>query len=356
MRRILLTILIGTLFLLTHQASLGHQEPTSFLELHFDDDGGLKASLVASVADLAHELNEVEPQMLLNRTILQQHEKRLIDILFSRLSLKADGTGLSTSSASASPVPERNDIRFEFEFDVPRQPREIGVECKLFPYDSRHRTYLNIYQGKSLSRQEVFEGNVTSAAFPIVEKQEIWKVIREFTYEGIRHIFIGPDHILFVIGLLLLGGSIGRLLRIITAFTIAHSITLCLATFQIISPPASVVEPVIALSIVVVGIHAFLGNELRDPRLWFAFSFGLIHGFGFASVLQEMELPRHALGVSLFSFNFGVEIGQACIILAVGPLLAFLRSRRPVAARHVTHFAALFVTTAGAFWFFQRLM
>lgn len=150
--------------------------------------------------------------------------------------------------------------------------------------------------------------------------------------------------------------SLGRLLRIITAFTIAHSITLCLATLQIISPPTSIVEPVIALSIVVVGIHSYLGNELRDPRLWFAFTFGLIHGFGFASVLQEMDLPHHALGVSLFSFNLGVEIGQACIILIVAPLLALLRSRSPLIARHVTQFAALSVTTAGAFWFFQRLM
>jgi hydrogenase/urease accessory protein HupE len=355
MRKVVFIILFGTLIWLTSQSSHGHQEPTSFLELHFENDG-LKASLVASVADLAHELEEVEPHMLLSPPVLQQQEKRLTEILLSRLSLVADGVELSASKSSATPVPDRDDIRFDFIFNSPPLPREIAVKCRLFPYDTRHRTYLNIYQGKSLSRQEVFEGNVSTAAFSLLGKQDILKVIREFTYEGVRHIFIGPDHILFVIGLLLLGGGLGRLLRIITAFTIAHSITLCLATFQIISPPASLVEPVIALSIVVVGIHAFLGNELRDPRLWFAFSFGLIHGFGFASVLQEMELPRHALGVSLFSFNLGVEIGQACIILAVAPLLALLRNRKPIAARHVTQFAALSVTTAGAFWFFQRLM
>jgi hydrogenase/urease accessory protein HupE len=207
-----------------------------------------------------------------------------------------------------------------------------------------------------LSRQEVFEGAVTNAAFAILAQQGIWNVIGEFTYEGVRHIFIGPDHILFVIALLLLGGNIGMLLRIVTAFTIAHTITLCLATFHIINPPASVVEPVIALSIVIVGIHAFLGNKLRDPRLWFAFIFGLIHGFGFASVLQEMELPRHALGISLFSFNVGVELGQACIILMVAPPLALLSKHKPVAARQMTQVAALFITTAGSFWLFQRLM
>lgn len=355
MRKIVFTCLLAALVWLTNQSSQGHQEPTSFLELHFESDG-LKASLVASVADLAHELEEVEPQMLLDRAVLRQHEKRLAELLLSRLRLSADGTKSSASWSAAAPVPERNDIRFDFRFDSPPQAREIALECRLFPYDSRHRTYLNIYQGKSLSRQEVFEGAVTTTTFFLSGKQGTWKVIREFTYEGIRHIFIGPDHILFVIGLLLLGGSMGSLLRIITAFTIAHSVTLCLATFQIISPPASVVEPLIALSIVVVGIHSYLGNELRDPRLWFAFTFGLIHGFGFASVLQEMELPRNAVGVSLFSFNLGVEIGQTCIILTAAPFLALLRIRKPAAARHVTRFAALFVTTAGAFWFFQRLV
>ncbi len=355
MRTFLLKFFSGLLVLLAIEAAQAHQEPTSFWDLHLESDG-LQASLVTSITDLAHELAEVEPQMLLNPSILRQHEKKLAEILLSRLQLKADGTTLVASLISSTPIPEREDIRFDFKYDGPPEVQALAVECKLFPYDSRHRTYLNIYQGKALLRQDVFKGDITTTAFPIAGKQEIWEVIREFTYEGIRHIFIGPDHILFVIGLLLLGGSVGRLLRIITAFTIAHSITLCLATFHILTPPASIIEPVIALSIVVVGIHAFLGNELRDPRLWFAFTFGLIHGFGFASVLQEMELPRHVLGVSLFSFNLGVEIGQACIILAVAPLLALLRNRKPLAARHVTQFAALSVTTAGAFWFFQRVM
>jgi hydrogenase/urease accessory protein HupE len=337
------------------QTLLGHQEPTSFLEFR-SGNNGLQASLVASTIDLAHELPEVEPRMLLAPHVLKKHEKKLAELLLARLHVKADGALLTASFASAVPLLERDDIRFQFNYQAPISPQILQVECKLFPYDSRHRTYLNIYQGASLSRQEVFEGDLSLKQIPIWQKQGVWQIIREFSYEGVRHIFIGPDHILFVVGLLLLGGSLGRLLKIATAFTVAHSITLCLATFQMICPPASVVEPVIALSIVVVGVHAFLGTELRDPRLWFAFTFGLIHGFGFASVLQEMELPRQAIGVSLFSFNLGVEIGQACIILAVAPAFAILRKHKPLAARHVTHFAALAITTAGAFWFFQRVM
>ena len=105
----------------------------------------------------------------------------------------------------------------------------------------------------------------------------------------------------------------------------------------------------------VVGIHSFYGQKKHDPRMLFAFGFGLIHGFGFASVLQEMELPAHALGWSLFAFNVGVEIGQACILIAVAPALAILGKNSPILARRLTHGLALGVTTAGAFWFFQRV-
>jgi hydrogenase/urease accessory protein HupE len=355
MRKSTSRILHAIIACLVVQFALAHDEPTSFLDLHLDGEQ-LRGSLVASTADLAHDLADVEPAMLLNPEVMKKHEEKIAKILLDRFSIKADGTPLVGSLTAAVTLPERGDVRLEFTYQGAAPQREVAVECRLFPYDPRHRTYLNFYQGQHLTRQEVFEGSSSVKQFTLAEKQGIWPIIKEFTYEGVRHIFIGPDHILFVIGLLLLGGNLGRLMRIITAFTIAHSITLCLATFQILSPPANIVEPVIALSIVVVGIHAFLGNELRDPRLWFAFAFGLIHGFGFASVLQEMELPRHALAIALFAFNFGVEIGQVCIILAVAPLMAMLRKRQPFAARHVTNFAALGITTAGAFWFFQRVM
>ncbi|MBC8126687.1 MAG: hypothetical protein H8M99_06020, partial [Gloeobacteraceae cyanobacterium ES-bin-144] len=166
MRSYILKILFGILVCIASQSSQGHEEPTSFLELHVES-GSLNASLVTSIADLAHELEEVEPQMLLNPSVLHQHEKQLVEILLSRLHLKADGITLTGSLISASPVPERDDIRFNLKYDGPPQLRELAVECKLFPYDSRHRTYLNVYQGKSMTRQEVFEGAVTTATFSI---------------------------------------------------------------------------------------------------------------------------------------------------------------------------------------------
>jgi hypothetical protein len=155
----------------------------------------------------------------------------------------------------------------------------------------------------------------------------------------------------------LLGGSLRRLLAIVTAFTLGHSLTLALATLHVVDPPARIIEPAIALSIVYVGADNLLvGTRGRDVRPWVALFFGLVHGFGFASVLRETGLPDRALGLSLFSFNLGVEIGQAAIVLVVSSALMLLRGRNaPLAARLAT-VGSVAVMLAGAFWFVERIL
>ena len=148
-----------------------------------------------------------------------------------------------------------------------------------------------------------------------------------------------------------------RLLAIVTAFTLGHSVTLALATLQIVEPPARLIEPAIALSIVYVGADNLLvGQRGRDVRPWVALFFGLVHGFGFASVLRETGLPPRALGVSLFSFNLGVEIGQAAIVVAVSAALRALRGHNAVLAARVATAGSVCVLLAGVFWFVERVM
>ncbi len=130
-----------------------------------------------------------------------------------------------------------------------------------------------------------------------------------------------------------------------------------MATLNVLNPPARIIEPAIALSIVFVGAHSlFASREKRDLRLIFAFCFGFIHGFGFANVLREMNLPRAALGWSLFSFNLGVEIGQACIVLTVAPLLALAHQRNALLGQRIVTASSVCVVLAGAFWFVQRVI
>ena len=161
---------------------------------------------------------------------------------------------------------------------------------------------------------------------------------------------------LFLVGiLLLLGGSVRQLAWVVTAFTAAHSLTLSVAVLGLATPPARLVEPAIALSVVYVGLDNLLVKSGRDLRPWIALGFGLIHGFGFASVLREMDLPGRALGWSLFSFNLGVEVGQLLVVLAAALALAALRARSERAWRRLAVAGSVVVMSAGSLWFVQRV-
>jgi hydrogenase/urease accessory protein HupE len=150
--------------------------------------------------------------------------------------------------------------------------------------------------------------------------------VRDFLALGVVHIFEGIDHVLFILGLLLVSTSLRGLVKTLTGFTIAHSITLILSTLSVITPPARLVDTLVALSIVYVGLENILRNTAdakgTDHRFWIASGFGLVHGFAFATNLREAGLPEgSALFWSLLSFNVGVEIAQVTIAAAAFPLL-----------------------------------
>jgi hydrogenase/urease accessory protein HupE len=192
------------------------------------------------------------------------------------------------------------------------------------------------------------------------------ETLKTYISLGVHHIFTGFDHILFVIGLILAGGKLRQLLRIITAFTIAHSITLTLAVLNIFAPPSRVIEPLIALSIVCIGVDNIFNFkqenqenanvQIKDWRPMFAFGFGLIHGFGFAGALQEFGLPRTQLIPALISFNGGVEIGQAIIVVSIAPILAWIAKKSLGSRKKVIIIGSIIISLAGLFWFVQRIL
>ncbi len=336
-------------------SATAHDLPLSYVDLRIGPEG-IDATVESSAKNFARELSGIDETQLLEPSGVERQKGRLLASVESGLTITANGTALQPQLRTIEALPGRRDLRLRFLFPAKGVQTAIKVHCALFSADPRHRTFLNIYQGGSLRHQGIFDKNTAQIDYSTGVEQKAITVVRQFLKEGIHHIFIGPDHILFIIGLLLLGGTVGQLLRIVTAFTIAHSITLVLATLNILTPPARFIEPAIAVSIIFVGAHALLqGRGRRDWRLLFAFGFGFVHGFGFANVLRAMNLPRAALGWSLFSFNIGVEIGQACIVLAVAPLLALLYRRSPVMARRVVAAGSFCVIFAGSFWFVERL-
>ncbi|HMJ13867.1 MAG TPA: HupE/UreJ family protein [Polyangiaceae bacterium] len=170
---------------------------------------------------------------------------------------------------------------------------------------------------------------------------------------GIEHILTGYDHVLFLFALLIVGGRLRARFALVSAFTVAHSLTLALTAAGVVAPDPGLVEPAIALSVAYVGLENFWLHD--GERRWrIAFLFGLLHGFGFAGALGEISIPREQLLPALIGFNLGVEFGQLVLIAATLPLLARLHRRAWFSARVVPVLSSL-VIALGLGWFVQRV-
>jgi hypothetical protein len=332
-----------------------HPAPFTFADVRLGPNA-LELTLVAHVFDVAHELQLDPPERVLDASVLQAHGSAITALIESRLAITVNGRSLTAAEWSApEPLPDRQAIQLRARYPAGGVAGLVVVAARLFPYDANHQTFLNFYERDELTSQAILDQRHAEFEYFTGTRQGVLSVIRKFVPAGIHHILIGPDHLLFLVGLLLLGGSLRQLLLIVTAFTAAHSITLSLAALNLVTPPSSVIEPAIALSIVYVGVDNLLVRGGRDVRGWIAFLFGFIHGFGFASVLREMGLPSRALGWSLFSFNVGVEIGQLFVVVIVASALLALRARNETAGRRLAFAGSLAVVVVGAFWFIQRV-
>jgi hydrogenase/urease accessory protein HupE len=340
--------------LLWPRAVDAHPVPFSYLDLRVGPDQ-IDGTLVAHIFDVAHDLDIDPPERLLAPGTAATRARVIEDLLAPRLKVSADGRLLTPEWSGVDAIGDRQSLRLHVRYRLDHAIGTVVVAATLFPYDPNHQTFLNIYERETLTSQAILDRGRPQFEYFAGTRQGTWAVIRKFVPVGIHHILIGPDHLLFLAGLLLLGGTIRQLALVVTAFTVAHSITLSLAALNLVSPPARIIEPAIALSIVYVGFDNLLVRNGRDVRAWIAFVFGFVHGFGFANVLREMDLPSLALGWSLFAFNIGVEIGQLLVVALVATAFAALRSRSEAAGQRLAFAGSIVVIAAGAFWFIQRV-
>jgi hypothetical protein len=287
----------------------------------------------------------------------------------SRLALSADQQACTTQVLEQL-VDHHTDgaysvLRFRSDCDAPIERLAVDYQL-LFDIDAQHKGLLRLTQGGQTSTA-IFSRELTTQEFSITERSR-WTESMQFIHEGTWHIWLGFDHVLFLLVLLLPSVLIrveGRwqaagdfasvcwnVVSIVTAFTMAHSLTLSLATLDIIQLPSRLVESTIAASVVLAG----LGNlypTMMSRRWMIAFGFGLIHGFGFAAVLTDLGLPQDSLLLSLVSFNIGVEIGQLAIVAAFLPL-AYLIRRSWSYLRLVLTGGSLAVIAIALVWFTER--
>jgi hydrogenase/urease accessory protein HupE len=312
-------------------------------------------------------------------------KKLLSQYMADRFILKQRDAALSGAIEEVrhEPGPDITKSRFRLlmRYELPESGRgkPLVVENTLFDYLANATTILTI---GSFSRPMV-AGQVETIE-PANLAVNLMTTIRSFLEMGVHHIFAGYDHILFILALLMVSPSLRSLVKTLTGFTIAHSITLVWFTLTHQGPPSRLVEILVAVSIIYVGVeNLFMRSEVlpaAEPegdapapkkglsltprhRFWVASSFGLIHGFAFAQELRNAGLPEGAtLGWSLFSFNLGVEVAQVVIAVIAFPLLmawkkALEKRQRPggLTWDTVVKAASLAVVVAGGYWLSQRL-
>ena len=347
-----------------------HPAPFSYLDLRLNRSG-VTGTLVVHDLDAAHDLGVPQTESLLDAAVAAKYRDALVALLAPRITIAFDGDPVTITWGDVEVVADRQSVRLSFSIAEP-PPGHTAIDAYVFPYDPIHQTFINIYEDDALKLQAILDTSRRRVEYYGGTAQGRLAVLRTFVVSGIEHIMIGPDHILFLVGLLLLGGTFAKLAVIVTAFTLGHSVTLSLATLDLLSPPSYFIEPLIALTIVVVGADNLLVLKSApkapqapeatqapqapgDIRAWLAAGFGLIHGFGFAYVLKEFGLPQAALGWSLFAFNVGVEIGQLVIVLVVAGVLMFVAARSEKASRMLAVLGSAGVVAAGAYWFIERV-
>jgi hypothetical protein len=346
-----------------------HESSTSYLKLDARDDGTLNGSLDVGVLDLSWSVpldSNGDGRVLWNEVEAAQPE--IAALVADKL------------------IVERGTRRCTFHVTDVLVTRHVGEPYLLLPFAGRCdaggllKIHSELFFNEDAGHRTLFDLRTavgSTAGFLAGSRREWtqsqqpnpWSAFAAFIVQGIWHVWTGYDHLAFLLSLLLpcalTAGSdswrpadgmrrvLRDLLRIVTAFTVAHSITLGLATLHVVSMRARVIEPLIAATIIIAALLNLFPKAAR-LRLPLAFSFGLIHGFGFALALSELAPVRGEIVALLAGFNIGVELAQLSVVLLVAPVLVLLR-QSALYANRLMPAASLAVATAGVVWLGARL-
>jgi len=334
-------------------SSLTIQQQTSSLDATLT----LAVKDAAQVADLDEDHDGIVTQAEFAKT-----RSQLETAVAKQLFIAPDGK-VAEPQSIRSKLDENNNVEVRLNFPAIGFS-SLEIQSKIIAsLPLGHREYLQIQNSRA---ETTFERLLSAAADrATVEMADAHSSIGTFEAAhsfanflslGVKHILTGYDHLLFLFGLLLVARGFLSSLGIITSFTIAHSITLAVATLQLVQIPSRIVEPLIAASIVFVGAENLLRGDIPKARRMVPFGFGLIHGFGFASALREAGIGSGTGGIvlRLFSFNLGVELGQIMVAAVALPMIWKLRKKPMFITRWAPACSAA-VVLLGSFWFVERV-
>ena len=301
---------------------------------------------------------------------LKAKRQSIVDYALERLSMKADGVDCQLGLKELLVTQHSDGAYAALQLDAkgPGNVELIEIQYSLlFGLDPTHRG-LVLYENDQLTKTEVLSPESPSVQL-ITSEASLWHTLLDYIWEGIWHIWIGTDHILFLISLLIPAVLVRKesrwqpveafrpackeVLKIVTVFTVAHSITLWLSVMEYVTLPSQMVEATIAFSIIVTAVNN-LWPVLPLSGWMIAFFFGLIHGFGFANVLLDLGLSSTALAVSLLGFNVGVELGQLAIVLVFLPIAYALRHTR-FYEWGILRCGSMVIAVIAALWMVERI-
>jgi hydrogenase/urease accessory protein HupE len=356
-------VILAALFsLVPFRDAAAHDPGLSSLTIRLSTSS-LQATLTLAVKD-ASQLAELDQNQ--DGTVTQvefARGRRQLDTAVARqVVIAADGK-VAKDKSIRSRLDENNNVEVRLDFG-PVVFSTLEIQSNLIAsLPLGHRQYLQV---QNLAGETVFERLLSASAHRVTVQMphtsasmapfETVRSFANFLSLGVKHILTGYDHLLFLLGLLIVARGFVSALTIITSFTIAHSITLTVATLHLVQIPSRIVEPLIAASIVFVGVENLLRGDIPNARRMVPFGFGLIHGFGFASALQEAGIGARTGGIvlPLFSFNLGVELGQIMVAAVALPIIWKLRENPMFVARWAPACSAV-VALLGSFWFVERV-
>lgn len=339
--------------LLTHNAH-AHQMQSGYALVEAEVDS-VRAAVTLDVADLDRALHlDSDGSGQVEAEELRARLGEVQDFITSKAEVRRNGqpvrllrreVGFSVDSGGHLL------IRQSFAAPITGSTGSLGIKVDVFTeFGTDYRVLARLVVGDE-SRDDVLDPSRKAGEFVLARAPAKRLPPISFVRLGVKHIFIGIDHILFLIALIVIGGRFLDLVKIVTSFTVAHSVTLALAALQLVNPPSRFIEAAIAGSIVYVGVENFFVT--RSDRRWMITGFfGLVHGFGFASVLRELVPEGRQIVSSLLAFNVGVELGQMAIVALAWPLvLGVARAPRP---RRIVLMVSALVAAAGLYWFIER--
>lgn len=323
MARIFSILLLFTM-LFTIPAS-AHEQSLAATKISFENKRLIFDLMIDQKSILEINGYDITKETTINEEQLTSAIKdKSFEYITNGLKIKNNGA-LMTPELEAVSVPDFSNVNMKLVFSSDQLIDKIDIDYNLWFENSngKHKNLATIEQGENTS-EFLFASGSKQLSMEAGIELPFSTAMKQFFILGAEHIWFGPDHLLFLIALILLGGRFIDILKIVTSFTIAHSVTLILASLEIVSLPGAFVEAVIALSILYMAVEN-LFVKTATYRWALTFAFGLIHGFGFAGSLAEIQIPHNHFVSSLLVFNLGVEVAQLVVVALLLPVIIYLK-------------------------------